>query len=150
MESILNLEPHFIKDYWNKLDPKFCQLLEETSKLETWSLTNDSLFQSKLIQLTEIAKDWTTLHWSRDSKKITELMGHMTISQFAFLFHYLDQKFSGLSFHYVMEARSSENWAAGELLLERMKLIKGWNSLGRIFSPLRTRLISGLLDPRDE
>jgi hypothetical protein len=49
-----------------------------------------------------------------------------------------------------MEARQKEDWEAGKLLLDRLKTIKTLSLLGMIFTPMRTRLISGLLEEDEE
>jgi hypothetical protein len=64
--------------------------------------------------------------------------------------NWLDENFPGLSFHYVMEARHREDWEPGKLLLDRLKTIKTLSLLGMIFQPMRTRLISGLLEEDEE
>lgn len=146
MEFTLNLDPNFINQYWEKEGLECYTLLNEASKLETWTLTNEPIFQAKLQEFVSIYKTAPSLQWSNNSDKITELMTYMNISQFALFFRYLDITFPGLSFHFVMEARDKEDWRAGELLLRRIKLLKEYGFLNKIFSPMRTRLISGLLE----
>jgi hypothetical protein len=150
MELTLNLDPDFINEYWKNEGTECYKLLNEASKLETWTLTNEPIFQSKLKEFTEAYKDMTSPKWSTNSEQITELMTYMTISQFTFLLHYIDISFPGLSFHFVMEARHDENWRAGELLLKRIKLLKEYGFLNKIFAPMRTRLISGLIESDDD
>lgn len=150
MELILNLDPDFINDYWKNEGLSFYELLEEVGKLETWTLTHDPIFQAKLKEFTEEFKDMTSTKWSTQSNEITQLMSYMTISQFAFFLHYIDISFPGLSFHYVMEARHNKNCKAGDLLLKRIKLLEEYNFLNKIFTPMRTRLIQGLIESDDD
>lgn len=151
MELTLNLDPDFIDQYWKIQGTECYRLLDEVSKIETWTLTHEPIFQAKLKEFVEIYKDLPSTKWgSESSRQITELMTYMTISQFAFLFHYIDNTFPGLAFHYVMDARHKEEWMAGELLLKRIKLLKEYGFLNKIFTPMRTRLISGLIESDDD
>lgn len=146
MELTLNLDPDFIEQYWKNEGIECYKLLNETSKLETWTLTDNPIFKAKLKEFTDIYRSCPTREWSDNSDEITDLMTYMTISQFAFFFHYIDSTYPGLSFHFVMEARHNSDWRAGELLLKRIKLLKEYGFLNKIFAPMRTRLISGLIE----
>lgn len=151
MELELNLDPNFINNYWQQKNSNFYKFLEEASKLETWTLTNNTLFQEQLNKLVESMKGWMTINWAKNDDNVIKLMGHMTISQFSFLLHYIDSKFPGLSFHYVMECRqiSTDSLDNKELFLERIKLINDSSFLNEILSPMRTRLIHSLIKEND-
>ncbi len=148
MELILNLEPKFVEKYWKDKDEKFSKFLDGASKLETWTLINshNTVFKSKLKEFTEIAKDFPTIEWSKNHKEVTELMSQLSLPQFTYLIHYLDHNFPGLSFHFIIEAIHGKNFKAAKILIRRLTLIKESNYLRLIFTPMRTRLISGLLD----
>ena len=149
MELRLNLNPDFINRYWKSADIIFHDLLNDATKLETWTLTNEPSFQAKLKELTSSCVNFPTKHFVDNDNQVVEMMSYMNISQFAYFFHYLDNTYPGLSFHYIMETKHKENWLAGELLLKRITLIDQWGHLNKICSPVRTRLIHSILEADD-
>ena len=153
MELILNLDSKFVENYWKNKDKNFYQLLSDASKLESWTLSyeNNLKFKSKLTEFTKIAKDFPTKEWSSNSKEVTEIMALLPLLQFISFLHYLDLNFPGLSFHFIIEAKQSKIWLAGQLLIKRLQLVKEWKCLNMVFTPMRTRLISALLnDDKDD
>jgi hypothetical protein len=143
----LNLEPDFITNYWKNEDVKFYELLEQAGKVETWTLTHEPLFQNKLNEFTNTFKHIDKKIWAQQSENLIDLMSYMTISQFAFLLHYFDETFPGLSIHYVMEARTLTDCAASELFLKRLHFLATHKFLNKIFMPMRTRLVQELISP---
>lgn len=145
----LNLDSQYIDNYWKQHNIEFAKFLQQVSQLEKWTISSDLFFQNKINKFVEKCKKWEKANYAENSDEITQLMMYMNMSQFSYFLHYLDT-FPGMSFHYVMEARSKEDWEAGQLLLNRLRIINDFSYLGQLLFPTRTRLIRQLLIDDDE
>lgn len=76
--------------------------------------------------------------------QIIQVFNRLPIIDFIVLFNYLDSKFPGLSFYYILEAFNTEH-IEYFFFIQRIKNMQNNNLLGTILSILRQRLVSGLL-----
>lgn len=150
MTEKLNLNKNSVDFYWKTQDPRMLKIITMMEAVEPWVVDDAESVARELISFGKKLSDTNTGQLSRHSDEITLIMTYIFSGKSMRLLNWLDENFPGLSFHYVMEARHREEWEAGKLLLDRLKTIKTLSLLGMIFQPMRTRLISGLLEEDDE
>lgn len=150
MTEKLNLNKSSVDFYWKTKDPRMLKILNMMESVEPWVVDDVESVAKELVNFGKILSNVKTGQLSRHSDEVTLLMTYIFSSKSLRLLNWLDDNYPGLSFHYVMEARQREDWEAGKLLLDRLKTIKTLSLLGLIFTPMRTRLISGLLDDDDD
>jgi hypothetical protein len=85
---------------------------------------------------------------SRSSESVTSILNRVSLLHFILIMNQIDENFPGLSFYYVMEARSSEN-VEGKFFIQRLNGLNKKGLLSEIFAPMRNRLINGLLTETD-
>lgn len=146
MSEKLNLNKNAVDFYWKAQDPRMLKILSMMESVEPWVVDDVESVARELVDFGKKISQAKTTQLSKTSEEITIVMTYIFSSKSMRLLNWLDENFPGLSFHYVMEARHREDWEPGKLLLDRLKTIKTLSLLGLIFSPMRTRLISGLLD----
>lgn len=150
MTEKLNLNKNSVDFYWKTLDPRMLKILNMMEAVEPWVVDDAESVARELINFGKKLSDANTGQLSRHSDDITLIMTYIFSGKSMRLLNWLDENYPGLSFHYVMEARHREDWEAGKLLLDRLKTIKTLSLLSMIFQPMRTRLISGLLEEDEE
>lgn len=141
----LNLHRDFVRNYWKTNNEQFYQVLSLIAPSETWTLSDDINFQSKLEELCQLLEGQSTQYLSQNFDEIIELMQYMDIFQFSYFLHRLDKLHVGISFHYVMEARYHDTIQHFLIFYQRLSYIKNCNCLVYLIEPMRNRLISGLL-----
>ena len=150
MTEKLNLNKTSVDFHWKTQDPRMLKILNMMEAVEPWVVDDAETVARELITFGKRLGEVNTGQLSRHSDEITLIMTYIFSGKSMRLLNWLDENFPGLSFHYVMEARHREDWEAGKLLLDRLKTIKTLSLLSKIFQPMRTRLISGLLEEDDE
>jgi len=146
----LNLNKSSVEFYWKTKDPRMLKILNMMESVEPWVVDDVEAVAKELVSFGKILGNIKSGQLSKYSDEVTLLMTYIFSSKSLRLLNWLDDNYPGLSFHYVMEARQREDWEAGRLLLDRLTTIKTLSLLGLIFTPMRTRLISGLLEDDDD
>ena len=153
MAEKLNLNKSSVDFYWKTKDERMLKILSMMEAVEPWVVDDVESVAKELINFGKKISDLDVKagHLSKHSDEVTTIMTYIFSGKSIRLLNWLDDNYPGLSFHYVMEARQREDWESGRLLLDRLKTIKTLSLLGMIFTPMRSRLISGLLeDDEDE
>lgn len=149
MSEKLNLNKNAVDFYWKSQDPRMLKILSMMEQVEPWVVDDIQSVAKELVEFGKKIGKAKTNKLTDTSKEITVVMTYIFSSKSMRLLNWLDENYPGLSFHYIMEARHDEDWEAGRLLLDRLKTIKTLSLLSLIFSPMRTRLIAGLLEDED-
>lgn len=150
MSEKLNLNKNAVDFYWKNKDQRMLKILSMMEAVEPWVVDDIESVSRELIEFGKKISQAKTTQLSKHAEDIIIVMTYIFSSRSMRLLNWLDENYPGLSFHYVMEARHKEDWEPGKLLLDRLKTIKTLSLLSLIFSPIRTRLISGLLDEDNE
>lgn len=150
MSEKLNLSKSSVDFHWKTKDPRMLKILSMMEAVEPWIVDDVESVAKELVNFGKKVSIAKTSQLSRHSEDITVVMTYVFSGKSMRLLNWLDENFPGLSFHYVMEARHREDWEPGKLLLDRLKTIKTLSLMGLIFAPMRTRLISGLLDEDED
>lgn len=146
MSEKLNLSKSAVDFYWKTQDERMLKILSMMEAVEPWVVDDVESVAKELISFGKKIGQAKTGQLSQHSDDITTIMTYIFAGKALRMLNWLDDNYPGLSFHYVMEARQKEDWESGRLLLDRLKTIKTLSLLGHIFTPMRTRLISGLLE----
>lgn len=146
----LNLSKSSVAYHWKTKDPRMSKILSKMEDVEPWTVDDIESVAKEIVGFGKHLSTAKTIQLSRHYEDITVVMTYIFSGKSMRLLNWLDENFPGLSFHYVMEARHREDWEAGKLLLDRLKTIKTLSLLSQIFAPMRTRLISGLLEDDEE
>lgn len=85
---------------------------------------------------------------SKSIKSMIKILNRMPIFYFTLVLSQIDETFPGLSFHYVMEARQSDD-IENIFFIKRLQGFKQNNLLNEIFASLRVNLITGLLEQKE-
>jgi hypothetical protein len=150
MSEKLNLNKTTVDFYWKTKDPRMFKILDMMEAVEPWVVDDVESVAKELVNFGKKMSIVKTGKLSQHSDEITMIMTYIFSGKAVRILNWLDDNFPGLSFHYVMEARQREDWEAGKLLLDRLKTIKTLSLLGMIFTPMRTRLISSLLEDDED
>ncbi len=150
MSEKLNLNKSAVDFYWKTQDKRMFKILSMMESVEPWIVDDVESIAKELVNFGRKISQAKTGQLSQHSEELTMVMTYIFSGKALRLLNWLDDNYPGLSFHYVMEARQREDWEAGRLLLDRLKTIKNLSLLGMIFTPMRTRLISGLLDEDED
>ncbi|NCQ52314.1 hypothetical protein GW796_10615 [archaeon] len=150
MSEKLNLNKSAVDFYWKTQDQRMLKILSMMEAVEPWVVDDVESVAKELVSFGKKISLAKTGQLSQNSDDVTLVMTYIFSGKALRMLNWLDDNYPGLSFHYVMEARQREDWEAGRLLLDRLKTIKTLSLLGMIFTPMRTRLISGLLDDDDD
>ncbi len=150
MSEKLNLNKSAVDFYWKTQDPRMLKILTMMENVEPWIVDDVDSIAKELVNFGKKISKAKTGQLSQHSDELTVVMTYIFSGKAMRMLNWLDDNYPGLSFHYVMEARQKEDWEAGKLLLDRLKTIKTLSLLGMIFTPMRTRLISGLLEEDEE
>lgn len=150
MSEKLNLNKSAVDFYWKTQDPRMLKILTMMENVEPWIVDDVDSIAKELVNFGKKINKAKTGQLSQHSDELTIVMTYIFSGKAMRMLNWLDDNYPGLSFHYVMEARQKEDWEAGKLLLDRLKTIKTLSLLGMIFTPMRTRLISGLLEEDEE
>lgn len=150
MGEKLNLNKSAVDFYWKTQDQRMQKILSVMESVEPWVVDDVESVAKELVNFGKKISTAKTGQLSQHSDEVTLIMTYIFSGKSLRLLNWLDDNYPGLSFHYVMEARQREDWEAGRLLLDRLKTIKTLSLLGVIFTPMRTRLISGLLEEDEE
>ncbi len=145
-DNKLNLNKRAVNFHWKSQDPRMLKILSMMEAVEPWVVDDVEFVAKDLVEFGKKLGNAKSPQLSKNSEEITLIMAYIFSSKSLRLLNWIDENYPGLSFHYVMEARHKEDWEPGRLLLDRLKTIKTLSLLGLIFSPMRTRLISGLLE----
>lgn len=145
-DNKLNLNKRAVNFHWKSQDPRMLKILSMMEAVEPWVVDEVEFVAKDLVEFGKKLVKAKSPQLSKNSEEITLIMAYIFSSKSLRLLNWIDENYPGLSFHYVMEARHKEDWEPGRLLLDRLKTIKTLSLLGLIFSPMRTRLISGLLE----
>lgn len=150
MSEKLNLNKSAVDFYWKTQDKRMFKILSMMESVEPWIVDDVESIAKELVNFGRKISQAKTGQLSQHSEELTTVMTYIFSGKALRLLNWLDDNYPGLSFHYVMEARQREDWEAGRLLLDRLKTIKNLSLLGMIFTPMRTRLISGLLEEDED
>ena len=150
MSDKLNLNKTAVNFYWKTQDQRMMKILSMMESVEPWVVDDVESVARELVNFGKKMTSAKASHLSRHSDQITLIMTYVFSGKAMRLLNWLDDNYPGLSFYYVMEARQKDDWEAGRLLLDRLRTIKTLSLLGTIFAPMRTKLISGILDEDDE
>jgi len=150
MTDELSLNKSAVDFYWKTQDQRMFKIISMMENVEHWIVDDVESVARELINFGKKISNAKTVQLSQHSDEITLIMAYIFSGKALRLLNWLDDNYPGLSFHYVMEARQREDWEAGRLLLDRLKTIKTLSLLGMIFTPMRTKLISGLLEEDNE
>jgi hypothetical protein len=150
MSEKLNLSKSSVDFHWKTKDPRMLKILSMMEAVEPWIVDDVESVAKELVNFGKKVSNAKTSQLAKNSESITVVMTYVFSGKSMRLLNWLDENFPGLSFHYVMEARHREDWEPGRLLLDRLKTIKTLSLMGLIFSSMRTRLISGLLEDDEE
>ena len=150
MSEQLYLKKSAVNFFWKTQNPRMLRILNQMESVEPWVVDEVESVARDLISFGKKIGDAPGGKLSECSEEITLVMTYIFSGKSLRLLNWLDENHPGLSFYYVMEARQKEDWEPGRLMLDRLKTIKTLSLLGLIFSPIRTKLISGLLDENDD
>jgi len=150
MTEKLNLAKKSVDFHWKTQDLRMFKILSKMEDVESWIVDDTESVATELIMFGKKLEDVRSEKLSDKAEEVTLIMGYVFSGKSIRLLNWLDSNFPGLSFHYVMEARHNESSEASKLLLDRLKIIKNLTLLQLVFQPMRTRLISGLLEDDDD
>lgn len=150
MSEKLNLNKSAVDFYWKTQDQRMFKILTMMENVESWIVDDVESIAKELVSFGKKISQAKTGQLSQHSDELTVIMTYIFSGKALRILNWLDDNYPGLSFHYVMEARQREDWEEGKLLLDRLKTIKTLSLLGMIFTPMRTRLIAGLLEEDDD
>jgi hypothetical protein len=150
MSEKLNLNKSAVDFYWKTRDQRMLKIIYMMESVEPWVVDDVESVAKELVNFGRKVSTAKSVQLSQHSDEVTLIMTYIFSGKSLRLLNWLDDNYPGLSFHYVMEARQREDWEAGRLLLDRLKTIKTLSLLGLIFTPMRTRLISGLLEEDED
>lgn len=150
MSEKLNLNKSAVDFYWKTQDQRMFKILTMMENVESWIVDDVESIAKELVNFGKRISQAKTGQLSQHSDELTIIMTYIFSGKALRILNWLDDNYPGLSFHYVMEARQREDWEEGKLLLDRLKTIKTLSLLGMIFTPMRTRLIAGLLEEDDD
>lgn len=156
MNDKLNLNKSSVDFYWKSQDPRMLKILSMMEAVEPWVVDDVEFVAKELIsfgrKMNGVSPEVLTSRLSNKSSDITTIMTYIFSGKSMRLLNWIDDNFPGLSFHYIMEARHREedDWEPGKLLLDRLKTIKTLSLMGLIFAPMRTKLISSLLEDSED
>ncbi len=147
MSEKLNLNKSAVDFYWKNTDPRMLKILHVMESVELWVVDDVESISKELIVFGKKLSNTKTAKLAKRADEITTIMTYIFSSKSLRMLNWLDDHFPGLSFQYIMEAKQKEEkWEAGKLLLDRLRTIKSLDLLGLIFTTMRTRLISGLIE----
>lgn len=86
---------------------------------------------------------------SKNINNMIKILNRMPIIYFTLVLSQIDERFPGLSFYYVMEARQSDD-IENLVFMQRLKDFEQNNLLNEMFAPSRINLIKGLLDGEED
>lgn len=150
MNDKLNLNKTAVDFHWKTTDKRMLKIMTMMEAVEPWIVDDVESVARELVNFGKKISIGKNGYLSRHSDEITFVMTYIFSGKALRMLNWIDDNFPGLSFHYVMEARQREDWESGRLLLDRLKTIKTLSLLQQIFAPMRTRLISGLLEEDDD
>lgn len=140
------LKKSSVNIYWKTQDPRMLKVLNLMESAEPWVVDDVDSVARELVNFGKRLGDARATHLSSNSDEITIVLTYISSGKAMRIMNWLDDNFPGLSFFYVMEARSKEDWDPGRLLLDRLKTIKTLSLLGSLFSPMRANLIINFLE----
>lgn len=140
------LKKSSVNIYWKTQDPRILKVLNLMETAEPWVVDDVDSVARELVNFGKRLGDARATHLSSNSDEITIVLTYISSGKAMRIMNWLDDNFPGLSFFYVMEARSKEDWDPGRLLLDRLKTIKTLSLLGSLFSPMRANLIINFLE----
>lgn len=77
------------------------------------------------------------------------ILNRLKIYQFTSLFNIIDLRSSGLSLHFIIEAKSNRDMES-KFFLNRLNKLNNENKLELVFNPLKINMVKQLLDDDDE
>jgi len=138
-----------------KKTPKLKSICHTMHAIEYWALDDIAVINEKLISIIPLLNDCRKrgdfiyfLKSNEVFENILQIYSYVKTSYFYVFMAFLDDTFPVLSFHYVIEMNARNEQYS--LLIDRLRVLKKLNLLQTIFSPARTRLISGLLENDDD
>ncbi len=140
------LKKSSVNIYWKTQDPRMLKVLNLMETAEPWVVDDVDSVARELVNFGKRLGNARATHLSSNSDEITIVLTYISSGKAMRIMNWLDDNFPGLSFFYVMEARSKEDWDPGRLLLDRLKTIKTLSLLGSLFSPMRANLIINFLE----
>ncbi len=146
MSEKLNLNKSAVDFYWKNTDPRMLKILHVMESVEIWVVDDVESISKELIAFGKKLGNTKTAKLAKRADEITTIMTYIFSSKSLRMLNWLDDNFPGLSFQYVMEAKQKDDREESRLLLDRLRTIKSLDLLGLIFTTMRTRLISGLLE----
>jgi hypothetical protein len=143
----LNFDTHYVNNFWLQKSPQFAQLMTHMECVETWVLDKKIENHIPLLLLSEQIHYWSKAQLAQNTEDFFSLMKYLSSSKMFFFLHYLD-RFPGLSIHFIMELNYSLNDTNNKnhIIIERLKLVDDLKLLSNVVTPMRSRLISNILN----
>lgn len=149
MKGNLELNKRSVDMFWKNKDNRLYKIVSVMEGVEPWVVDDVESVAKQVVLFGAKMGSVKISQLSVHHKEMTTVMTYICCGKALRMLNWIDNKFPGVSFHYVVEARDAVDWDAGKLLLDRLSTIKSLDLLAKIFTPMRTRLISGVLGSTD-
>ena len=149
MEEKLQLSKLDVRHYWAKHDSKMAKIIHLMENMETWVVDDVESVSKELVGLGKSMMDAQRHILGRNTEELIIIMAYISCGKALRIMNWIDENHAPLSLHSIMEARQSEDFEEGKLMIDRLKTLKSVNLLSKVFSPDRMRMIIQLLKEDD-
>lgn len=143
----LELNKKNVDMFWQTQDKRLAKIISVMEEVEPWVVDDVESVAKQMVLFGAKMASLKTSQLSECDKEMTTIMAYVCCGRAFRILNWIDVKYPGVSFHYVVEARDAKDWDPGKLLLDRLSTLKSLELLFQVFTPMRARLISGLLGP---
>jgi hypothetical protein len=150
MKANLELNKKNVDMFWKTQDPRLYKIISVMEGVEPWVLDDVESVARKIVLMGAKLAVLKTNNLSELNQQMTTIMAYICSGRALRIINWIDSKYPGVTFHYVVEARDATDWSAGKLLLDRLTTIKSLNLMFKILTPMRARLIGGILGDIDD
>ncbi len=150
MKGNLELNKKNVDMFWKTQDSRLYKIVSVMEGVEPWVVDDVESVARQVVVLGAKMVNLNTNKLSEVNKEMTTIMAYICCGRALRILNWIDNKYPGVSFYYVVEARESEDWDSGKLLLDRLATIKSLDLLLKVFTPMRARLISGIIENSDD
>lgn len=145
MKNNLELNKRNVDMFWKTQDQRLYKMIAVMEGVEPWVIDDVESVAKQIVLFGSKMGSVKISKLSVYHKEMITVMTYICCGKALRMLNWIDNKFPGVAFHYVVESRDATDWDAGRLLLDRLSTIKSLDLLSKIFTPMRTRLISGVL-----
>lgn len=150
MKGNLELNKKNVDMFWKTQDNRLYKMISVMEGVEPWVVDDVESVARQVVLLGAKMVNVKITKLSELNKEMTTIMAYICSGRALRILNWIDNKYAGVSFYYVVEARESAEWDSGRLLLDRLATIKSLDLLLKVFTPMRARLISGIIGSEDD